>query len=111
VPRRNYRALHPDQAKEQDMRKFSLGVIVMTRGVADLVAQDDCFAEFVADCLARHANCDWGADLSDQDRKENEFSLDKNLRIFSSYKQDQWHLWIITESDWSSTCILFPSEY
>jgi len=90
--------------------KFSLGRIVWTRGVNDLVADDIVFAKFVMDSLKRHANCDWG-ELSQDDKKENDFSVGKELRLLSSYQQNDWKIWILTESDRSVTTILFPSEY
>jgi len=39
--------------------KFTLGRIVWTRGVNDLVADDIVFAKFVTDSLARHCIGDW----------------------------------------------------
>jgi len=90
--------------------KFQLGKIVWTRGVNDLVAVDASFAKFVINSLKRHANCDWG-ELSAEDKDENDFSVGKKLRLFSSYQHGDWHIWIITESDRSVTTILFPSEY
>ena len=90
--------------------KFPLGKIVWTRGVNDLVADDIVFAKFVMDSLKRHTKGDWG-DLCDSDKKENDFSLEKHLRLLSSYQQNDWKIWILTESDRSVTTILFPSEY
>ena len=92
------------------MAKFKLGELVMTRGVNDLVAEDEEFAKFVWESLKRHAREDWG-DLSEEDKKENEFSLDKNLRFLSAYKRGNQKIWIITEADRSATTILFPDEY
>ena len=92
------------------MSKFKLGKLIMTRGVNDLVAEDEEFAKFVWESLKRHAAGDWG-DLSKEDKKENEFSLDKNLRLLSAYKRENQKIWIITEADRSATTILFPSEY
>lgn len=90
--------------------KFSLGQVVWTRGVNDLVAVDTPFAKFVMDSLKRHANCDWG-DLSTEDKRENDFSMDRGLRLLSSYQQNGIKIWIITEADRSTTTILFPEEY
>lgn len=92
------------------MAKFSLGQIVMTRGINDLVAKDEEFAEFVWNSLKRHVAGDWGG-LSEEDKKQNEFSLNKNLRLLSAYKRENQKIWIITEADRSATTILFPSEY
>jgi hypothetical protein len=56
-------------------------------------------------------NGDWGV-LDEHDRKENEFSLKNEFRILSNYTLNSGErIWIITEADRSSTCILLPSEY
>ena len=90
--------------------KFPLGRIVWTRGVNDRVAVDTSFAKFVVNSLKRHANGDWG-ELSTEDKRENDFSLDKGLRLLSSYQLNDWKIWIITEADRSVTTVLFPEEY
>jgi hypothetical protein len=90
--------------------KFLLGMMVCTRYVNDCIAENALFAEFVLDSLKRHANCDWG-EISESDKVENDFSLDKHLRLFSVYKKDKFVIWVITEADRSVTTILFPSEY
>ena len=89
---------------------FQLGRVVWTRYINDCVAENALFAEFVLDSLKRHANCDWG-ELSTEDKKENDFSLDKHLRLFSVYKKDKFVIWVITEADRSTTTVLFPAEY
>ena len=53
---------------------------------------------------------DWG-DLDEDDKKENEFSVLRHLRILSAYKIGNEKLWIITEADRSITTILLPDEY
>ena len=90
--------------------KFALGKICWTRGVNDRVAVDASFSKFVMECLKRHANCDWG-ELSAEDKRENDFSVDKGLRLLSSYQRGDWKIWIITEADRATTTILFPEEY
>jgi len=92
--------------------KFNLGMLVMTRGVNDEVADNEVFAKFVLDGIRRHANGDWG-DLSLEDKAENELALTEgNLRLFSAYTHE-WlpKIWVITEADRSATTVLFPSEY
>jgi hypothetical protein len=91
---------------------FPLGQTVMTRGVADQVAQDAIFAIFCMRSLKRHAAGDWG-DLGADDKAENQLALKEgNLRIFSAYEQKGLpKIWIITESDRSVTTTLFPEEY
>jgi len=90
--------------------KFQLGKLVWTRAVNELVASDASFAKFVTDSLARHCMGDWG-ELSIEDKRENDFSLDKHLRLFSVYKKDKFVIWVITEADRSVTTVLFPAEY
>jgi hypothetical protein len=90
--------------------KFSLGKVGWTRGVNDRVAVDASFSKFVLVCLIRHAMCDWG-ELDDEDKRENDFSVDKGLRLLSSYQRGDWKIWIISEADRSTTTILFPEEY
>jgi hypothetical protein len=61
--------------------------------------------------INRHARLEQG-ELSAEDFKENLFSVDKPLRIFSAYKTAHGvKLWVITDADRSSTTILLPSEY
>ena len=64
-----------------------------------------------ASLLIRHASGDWG-ELDEHDRKENEISLKSGFRILSSYSLSNGaKIWVITEADRSSTCLLLPSEY
>ena len=61
--------------------------------------------------LRRHLACDWGI-VSEHDKLENEFSLDKHLRLFSVYEDSNGRrFWIITEADRSQTTVLLPEEY
>ena len=91
--------------------KFPLGQMVMTAGVNDQVAEDSKFSAFVLRCIGRHARGDWG-DLCAEDKKENEFSLGKHLRLLSAYEVEGLpKVWIITEADRSVSTVLFPSEY
>jgi hypothetical protein len=51
------------------------------------------------------------SDLSDEDRKENDYSLEHGFRLLSAYKTNAGDkLWIITESDRSVT-LLLSEEY
>ena len=91
---------------------FPLGQLVMTRGVADRVAEDSNFAEFCLRSLVRHSKGDWG-ELEAEDKAENEFALKQgDLRLFSAYEKEGLpKIWIITEADRSATTTLFPEEY
>ena len=88
---------------------FSLGQIVATPGALDVLAranqQPDHF-------LNRHVTGDWGSELSEEDRAENEYSLRHGFRLLSSYRTASGEkLWLITESDRSLTTLLQPEEY
>jgi len=91
--------------------RFKLGQLVWTQGINELIARDTKFAKFVMGSIGRHAFGDWG-DLCEEDKRENEYSLGKYLRLLSSYKSDDgMKIWIITEADRSVTTILLPDEY
>ena len=86
---------------------FELGQIVATPGaLAALKKTGQQPGEF----LKRHGNREWG-DLGEEDRKENEYSLD-GFRLLSAYRTNAGDkLWIITEADRSVTTLLLPEEY
>ena len=88
--------------------RFPLGSTYITPGAQDALAQSGQSARAF---LSRHVTGDWG-DLCDEDRRENDFSVDKPLRIFSAYHTTEGvKVWVITEADRSATTILLPSEY
>jgi len=61
--------------------------------------------------LLRHQSGDWG-DLSEIDKRENDFSLLERFRLMSAYHlNDQTKIWVITERDRNATTILLPEEY
>lgn len=61
--------------------------------------------------LSRHVRGDWG-DVPPEDARENALSVREGFRILSSYETAGGErVWIISEADRSSTCILLPSEY
>jgi len=61
--------------------------------------------------LIKHVCLDQG-DLDAHDIRENQLSLEQGFRILSAYRlTDGTRIWIITEADRSSTCLLLPEEY
>lgn len=61
--------------------------------------------------LDRHVTGDWG-EVGAEDAQENELSVVWGFRILSAYRTAKGtRLWVITEADRSSTCILLPEEY
>jgi invasion protein IalB len=91
-----------------DVPLFPLGQLVATKGA--LAALQDA-GQGAHEFLNRHMAGDWG-DLCDDDRQQNECSLNRQLRILSSYMTRLGvKLWVITEADRSVTTILLPDEY
>ena len=60
---------------------FALGAIVATPGALKLVKQGNIDA---FQLLQRHVIGDWG-DLDEEDKKENNLSVQKGYRILSAY--------------------------
>ena len=89
-----------------DQPLFSLGKLVVTRGVAD--------GEFALDELLnlvhRHVTGDFGI-IDEEDHQENLLSIREGFRIMSAYIINDTKLWVITEADRSVTTILLPEEY
>ena len=87
---------------------FPLGQIVATPGA---LAALEASRQSPSDLLRRHVHGDWGC-VDDEDRESNELALQDGSRIISAYMLDtDQKLWIITEADRSSTCLLLPEEY
>lgn len=88
--------------------KFKLGRILATPGaLTALEAAGKNHCEY----LTRHVRGDWGT-LTKHDQDENEFAMDKDLRLLSSYPlPNGTQLWVITEADRSATTLLLPEEY
>ena len=87
--------------------RFTLGQIVATPAVLEHLERHGVKA---SEYLNRPVRGDWG-DVPSEDAKEIEFAVTRRLRLLSSYAIARERVWIITEADRSSTCLLFPSEY
>ena len=61
--------------------RFSLGQVFATPGAIEALNEN---RQDAMEFLYRHQHGDWGC-LSNEDKQENEFSVDKHLRIFSAY--------------------------
>jgi hypothetical protein len=87
---------------------FPLGSVYITPGAQDALEES---SQQPIEFISRHQYGDWG-DLCEDDKKENELSVKEGFRILSSYRTSKGEkLWIITESDRSSSTILLPEEY
>jgi hypothetical protein len=86
--------------------KFETGRTAITASAQRTINPRD-----VQRALARHAQGDWG-ELCEDDRQENERSLQKGGRLFSAYvAADGTRFWIITEADRAVTTLLLPEDY
>lgn len=87
--------------------KFRMGCIVVTPGA--LAVLEDA-GQDAGELLARHNSGDFG-DVDAHDWRENTRAIEHGYRILSSYPVGGQKVWIITEADRSSTCLLLPEEY
>jgi len=96
-----------EASKNQEIL-FSLGDVVATPGALEILMKVGLHP---GQLITRHVTGDWG-DLDDEDKKENEVSLEKGHRLLSSYKLETGEkIWVITEGDRSVTTLLLPDEY
>ena len=94
--------------KTQGKPLFDLGQLVATPGALAALEKS---GQLPMDFLSRHVTGDWG-EIPEEDRKENQFSLEKGFHLMSSYRtHTNVVLWVITESSRSHTTLLLPSEY
>lgn len=63
------------------------------------------------DFLSRHLAGDWGI-VDDEDKQANDDALIHGERLLSAYLTSKGvKIWVITEADRTSTCLLLPDEY
>jgi hypothetical protein len=87
---------------------FELGRIVATPGAHEAFREA---GEVEFPYLTRHLLGDWG-EVDGHDQRANKQALKEGTRLLSAYTLPGGRkVWIITEADRSSTCILLPSEY
>lgn len=87
--------------------RFELGRVVATPGALEAL---EASGVSPVELLGRHQSGDWG-EVPPEDVRENERSVECGFRILSIYPIGEERIWIITEADRSSTCLLLPSEY
>ena len=89
-------------------KKFPLGQLVATPGALAVL---EASGVSPLELISRHASGDWG-EVSISDKLANDCAVTDGTRIFSAYQLPSGErVWVITEADRSSTCVLLPSEY
>lgn len=95
-------------ARVTHLHRLPLGRIVATPGALSACATADVAP---LSLVVRHQRGDWGK-LCREDEHANRVAIREGLRVFSVYPLPTGEtIWIITEADRSSTCVLLPSEY
>lgn len=87
--------------------KFSLGQLVATPGALAVLADA---GQSTLSPVARHSSGDWGEVCRD-DARLNDQAVCSGDRIVSAYTVAGVKLYLITESDRSSTCLLRADAY
>ena len=108
IPAHLQRGSSMEQQETTRRPLFSLGMVVATPGAIDAAdAANDVLMRYVA----RHVVGEWG-DLDVADKRANEQALKSGARLLSAYHlSDGTKIWIWTEADRSTTCVMLPSEY
>ena len=87
---------------------FQLGQVVATPGAIDALAEAQTSAW---ELLSRHVSGDFG-EVDAEDWQANLSAINDDARILSAYTlKTGERLWVITEADRSSSCVLRPDEY
>ncbi|MBW8875207.1 MAG: hypothetical protein JF614_09600 [Acidobacteria bacterium] len=89
-------------------KTLPLGLVVATYGALHAFARSN---EDYFSYLLRHERGDWG-EVCPEDAEANDQASKTGERLLSAYRLlNGTKIWIVTEADRSSTCILLPEEY
>jgi hypothetical protein len=89
------------------MQRFELGRPVATPGA---LRQMEAASVDPIDVVARHARLEQGS-LSNDDHAANQRAVIDGTRVLSALEYGARRVWVITEADRSSTCVLLPEQY
>jgi hypothetical protein len=91
-----------------DKPMFAVGQLVATPGALAALQQA---SQLPPEFLSRHVRGDYG-EVCDEDKRANDHAVVVGERLLSAYRTRLGtKIWVITEADRSSTCILLPEEY
>lgn len=86
---------------------YSLGQIVVTRNCLNYARENGVN---LTELIERHANGDDG-DLCKADQALNDFAIQTEGRVFSSYTINNVKFYVITEWDRSYTTVMLADDY
>ena len=86
---------------------FGLGKVVATPAAVEFCEVNEVH---MLTLVRRHCHGDFG-DMDRDDIAANTRAIKSDARVFSSYQIGTQKVWVITEADRTSTCILLPEEY
>lgn len=87
------------------------GQKVMTRGIANKIAENELFSKQLNYFFGQYLEKDWG-DVSEDDKEMNDLNAESGIgSLMGAYNTCEGRIWIMTEHDRSVTTILFPEEY
>jgi hypothetical protein len=88
--------------------RFKFGQVVATPGAVSALERA---GQTPWELIARHIQGDFG-EVDAEDRQANEQAIRDGSRILSAYTLRTGEaIWVITEADRSSSCVLTPAEY
>lgn len=94
-----------------NVKGVNLGQVELSQAINDVIANDVKFETEVRRGMASYAYSDWG-DCEQVDKEANDHALEcGDLRLLAKYPTCQGNIYIITESDRTSTKVLFCNEY
>ena len=87
---------------------LKLGQTVITHGALEAITKAE---QTPLEFLIPHIHRNWG-EVCQADKYLNDWALANGERVLSAYRTNaDVRIWVITEADRSSTCILLPEEY
>lgn len=97
-----------------EAKKLPLGRLMFSTLVRGMSNGMPAYRQFVAECLARHAACDWG-DVDIFAKAANDHEAQNGGRVLSVWRLPQsvggkGEVWILTEADRTQTTIFEPHE-
>ena len=88
--------------------RFKMGSLVATSGALEVLEKAGVP---IWSLVSRHVSGDFG-EVDEHDRQANEDAITSGERVLSAYTVGTGdRLWVLTEADRSSTCVLRPEDY